>query len=99
MDEIFALVLEVAEATKWTGEDVVAPDVGEVTVTPANAEAPARMGRRAVRMICFSIYLLSFCSWELTGALGSAPISRSKARDASILDGLREAPNVFGILT
>jgi len=25
-----------AEATTWTGDAVVAPDVGEVTVTPAN---------------------------------------------------------------
>jgi hypothetical protein len=35
---------EVAEATKWTGEVAVVPDVGELTVTPAkDAVARARV--------------------------------------------------------
>jgi hypothetical protein len=36
--------VEVAEATKWTGEVVVVPEVGELTVTPAkDAVARARV--------------------------------------------------------
>jgi hypothetical protein len=34
-------LVEVAEATKWTGEVVVVPDVGELTETPAK-DAVAR---------------------------------------------------------
>jgi hypothetical protein len=30
--------LELADATKWTGELTVAPEAGEVTDTPANAD-------------------------------------------------------------
>jgi hypothetical protein len=32
-------LVEVAEATKWTGEVVVVPDAGEVIVTPAKDAA------------------------------------------------------------
>jgi len=36
--------VEVAEATKWTGDPAVDPVAGEVTVTPAkDAEAKARV--------------------------------------------------------
>jgi len=94
MDVIFALVLEVAEATKCTGEEVVAPEVGEVTVTPANAEAPARIGRSAVRMSLDNIYSPS--AIEMDRRPGAAPISRHNGREASILDGLREALNGAG---
>jgi hypothetical protein len=56
MDVIGALVLEVAEATKCAGEETVAPDVGDVTVTPAKADALASRGRSTARTSLFNIY-------------------------------------------
>jgi hypothetical protein len=50
--------VDVAEATKWTGDPAVDPDAGEVTVTPAN-DAVARV-KVAInnRIAFFTIVLL-----------------------------------------
>ena len=50
--------VEVAEATKWTGDPAVDPLAGEVTVTPAkDAEAKARVVR-SNRIAFFKAVLL-----------------------------------------
>ena len=50
--------VEVAEATKWTGDPTVEPVVGELTVTPANeiADNPRVIVSR--RKACFTVPLL-----------------------------------------
>jgi hypothetical protein len=42
-----------AEATKWTGEALVAPGAGELMVTPANAiaEVPNKAERRTAQRL------------------------------------------------
>jgi len=50
--------LELAEATKWTGDPTVEPVVGELRVTPANEIAVNPRVIISRRKACFTVPLL-----------------------------------------
>ena len=76
--------VELAEATKCTGEPVVAPLAGELTVTPANEAAEKARVATSRRMF----FLINF--------LVPVPEVLGQSRDASTLLPLKNAPSTCG---
>ena len=51
-------LVELAEATKWTGDPVVEPEVGELTVTPAKDAADKANRTTSRQMFFFNVLVL-----------------------------------------